>query len=204
MQIQLILFADTFGALFPMHEENTIHPSRWELFVGFFMIGITGFGGVMPHARRVWVEDRRWLSEKEFIDLLGLGQFLPGPNIVNISVVMGSRFHGWPGSLLALSGLMLAPFLIVLTLASLYQYYADSAILNRALAAVAAAAAGLLLATTFKMAVKLERKAWVMAFMLVTFLAIFWLRFPLLGILAVLTPLALFCGWLSVRKERKQ
>ena len=186
-----------------MQEEATVYPSRWQLFLGFFQIGISGFGGVMPHARRMIVEKRRWFSDKEFIDILGLGQFLPGPNIGNIAIVIGARFHGVPGAMLAMTGLLLAPFVIVLLLASLYQNFSGSPELNRALAAVAAAAAGLLLATAFKMVVKLERRLWVMTMLALTFLAIFWLRLPLLGILAVLTPLSLLCGWFSLKKEGK-
>ncbi|SFN82727.1 chromate transporter [Formivibrio citricus] len=185
-------------------QEATVHPSRLELFAGFFQIGMAGFGGVMPHARRALVEKYCWFTEKEFIDLLGLGQFLPGPNVGNIAIVAGARFHGWIGSVLALTGLFLAPFVIVLLLASLYRYYDDSVVLNRALAAVAAAAAGLLLATALKMVVKLERRAWVMAMLGLTFVAIFWLRLPLLGILAVLTPVSLGLGWYALRKESKQ
>lgn len=193
-----------FEAVDLMSEETTVHPTRLALFVGFFQMGISGFGGVMPHARRIMVEKRRWFTEKEFIDLLGLGQFLPGPNVGNIAIVTGARFHGWIGAVMALFGLFLAPFVIVLLLASLYQYYADSVMLNRALAAVAAAAAGLLLATSLKMVAKLERRAWIFTMLGLTFLAIFWLRLPLFGILAVLTPVSLLLGWLTLKKEGKK
>ena len=186
-----------------MREEPTVHPTRLELFSGFFQMGISGFGGVMPHARRIMVEKRRWFTEQEFIDLLGLGQFLPGPNVGNIAIVAGARFHGWIGSVMALFGLFLAPFIIVLLLASFYQYYADSAMLNRALTAVGAAASGLLLATALKMAAKLERRVWVMAIFGLTFLAIFWLRLPLLGILAALTPVSFALAWYTKKKESK-
>ncbi len=186
-----------------MREEPTVHPTRLELFSGFFQMGISGFGGVMPHARRIMVEKRRWFTEQEFIDLLGLGQFLPGPNVGNIAIVAGARFHGWIGSVMALFGLFLAPFIIVLLLASFYQYYADSAMLNRALTAVGAAASGLLLATALKMAAKLERRVWVMAIFGLTFLAIFWLRLPLLGILAALTPVSFALAWYTKKKEGK-
>lgn len=164
-------------------------------------MGISGFGGVLPHARSIMVDQRRWLTEREFIDLLGLGQFLPGPNIGNVAVVTGARFHGWIGSLIALLGLFLAPFIIVLSLASLYQHFANLAWLNHALAAVAVAASGLLLATSAKMALKIERRITSALLCGLTFLAIFWLRLPLLEILAVLTPLSCALGWRSVKKE---
>lgn len=184
-----------------MQQQGTIHPTRWELFLGFFQMGISGFGGVLPHVRSIMVERRRWVTEKEFVDLLGLGQFLPGPNVVNMSVVSGARFHGALGSLIALSGLLLAPLVIVLLLVSVYQHFADSVVVNRALAAVAAAAAGLVLATALKMVAKMERRLWGVAILAATFLAIFWFRLPLLGILAVLTPVSMVLGWFSVKQE---
>src|SRR5437879_11011738 len=89
-----------------------------ELFVGFLKIGLSGFGGVMPFARRMIVEQRRWLSELEFLDVLSLSQFLPGPNIVNVSIIIGRRFQGVTGAAAAYAGLLLMPLAIVLVLAS--------------------------------------------------------------------------------------
>src|SRR5260370_9878606 len=99
-------------------------PTKRGLFLGFLMIGLQGFGGVLPFAHRMLVEQRRWLSEREFIEVLSLSQFLPGPNIVNVSIIVGSRFRGASGSLAAVLGLMLMPFLIVLALAALYAQFA--------------------------------------------------------------------------------
>src|SRR6266566_9278588 len=95
--------------------------TRSALFLGFLEIGISGFGGVLPWARRVLVERRQWLTPAEFNDALGLGQVLPGPNVGNLSIVVGRRFHGAIGSVLAFSGLMLAPLVIVLALGVFYN-----------------------------------------------------------------------------------
>lgn len=176
-------------------------PTPWQLFAGFFKTGLSGFGGVMPHARRMLVEDRRWLTDAQFTELLSLGQTLPGPNIMNMSVVIGARFHGWRGSLLAASGLMLAPLIIVLLLANLYGHFQHSARLAHALACVAAAAAGLILATGARLAKTLPRRAWTYAILAAAFLAVFWLRLPLLGILLVLGPLGIACGWRDLHRE---
>src|SRR4249920_2159002 len=96
--------------------ESPLSVSTTELFVGFLKVGMSGFGGVMPFARRMLVEERRWLTEHEFIEVLSLSQFLPGPNIINVSIIVGSRFAGPAGSFAASIGLMLMPFLIVLAL----------------------------------------------------------------------------------------
>ena len=91
-------------------------PTVGALFWGFLSIGVIGFGGVLPWARRMMVEQRRWLTPAEFTDLLGLCQFLPGPNIVNLSVALGSRFRGVPGAVAAVVGLISLPMVIVFLL----------------------------------------------------------------------------------------
>ncbi|MDB5814311.1 MAG: chromate transport protein ChrA [Rhodocyclales bacterium] len=179
-------------------------PNRRQLFAGFFKTGISGFGGVLPHARRMLVDDRRWLTDRQFTELLSLGQTLPGPNIVNISIVIGARFQGWQGSVCAISGLMLAPLVIVLVLANIYDHFAQSPILNHALIGVAAAAAGLILATSAKLAVKMDRSVWSAVIMLMAFLAVIWLHLPLFGVLFALAPISIVLGWLSVRRERQR
>src|ERR1700693_5989276 len=99
-------------------------PTRRALFVGFMHVGLQGFGGVLPFARRMLIEQHRWLTEREFTEVLSLSQFLPGPNIINAAIIIGNRFRGPLGSMAASLGLMLMPFIIVLVLASLYARYA--------------------------------------------------------------------------------
>ena len=180
-----------------------ITPTLGQLFTGFFKTGLSGFGGVLPHARRMLVDDRRWLTDPQFTELLSLGQTLPGPNILNMSVVIGARFHGWRGSVLAAFGLMAAPLVIVLSLASLYGHFAHSLRLAHVLAAVAAAAAGLVLATGGRLAAKMDRDMGSILILLAAFLAVFWLRLPLLGILVVLGPISIAFAWYGLRQERK-
>src|SRR5271170_6526978 len=83
--------------------------SRTELFMGFLFVGLRGFGGVLPWARQMIIEERHWLTEEEFTELYSLCNLLPGPNIVNVSIALGARFQGWAGSIAAFSGLMTAP-----------------------------------------------------------------------------------------------
>ncbi|MBV8467614.1 MAG: chromate transporter [Burkholderiales bacterium] len=172
-------------------------PSRHALFMGFLGIGLKGFGGVLPWARRMLVEEKGWLTSAEFTEVLGLGQILPGPNIVNVSIVVGARYHGAFGSLLAFSGLMLAPFVIVLTLAALYDHYSSFAPLRHALQGVAAVAPGLILAMALKMGRQLERRAWSLLAGIITFVAIAILRLPLLHVLLVMIPAGIALAYLS-------
>jgi chromate transporter len=165
------------------------------LFLGFLKIGLSGFGGVMPFARRMIVEERRWLNEDEFLDVLSLSQFLPGPNIVNVSIIIGRRFGGAIGSIAAFTGLMLMPLVIVLGLATLYAQLAQIEAVRGAFGAVSASASGLILATALKLARPLKQHPWQVGMCAVAFVGIALLRVPLLWLLAVLCPLSIAIAW---------
>ncbi len=166
-----------------------------ELFFGFLKVGLSGFGGVMPFARRMIVEERRWLTESEFLDVLSLSQFLPGPNIVNVSVIIGRRFQGVAGSLAATGGLMLMPLVIVLLLATAYARYAQIGAVRSALGSMSASASGLILATAIKLARPIRSSAWQVGVCAAVFVAIALLRVPLLWLLVVMCPLAFGLAW---------
>ena len=91
-----------------------------ELFTGFLSLGLMSFGGALPFARRTIVEERKWLSADEFTDLLGLCQFLPGGNVINLSVAVGMRFRGVAGAFAGILGLIAGPTLVVVALGVLY------------------------------------------------------------------------------------
>ena len=169
--------------------------SRRDLFLCFLQMGLVSFGGVLPWARRMLVEERGWLSAAEFVELLSLGQMLPGPNVVNLSVMVGNRFHGPLGALLAISGLLLAPFAIILLLALLYTRYGDLPAVQRAIAGTAAATAGLVVAMGIKMAWQ-QPRGWHSALItLSAFVAAGVLGLPLLSVLLVLAPLGILLFW---------
>jgi chromate transporter len=175
---------------------SVIHSgSRTDLFVGFLKVGMSGFGGVMPFARRMLVEERRWLTEREFTEVLSLSQFLPGPNIINVSIIVGSRFAGPAGSLAASLGLMLMPFLIVLALAALYARFDGFVAVRGATASVSSAATGLIVAMGLKMAQPLIGTGWQVAIAALGFVALALLRMPLLWALLAIAPVSVACAW---------
>ena len=165
------------------------------LFFGFLKIGLSGFGGVLPFARRMIVEERRWLTEAEFLDVLSLSQFLPGPNIVNVSVIIGRRFQGVAGSFAATGGLMLMPLIIVLALATIYAQFAQVDAVRNALGGMSASASGLILATALKLARPIRSVAWQIGVCAVVFAAIALARVPLLWVLAAIGPVSFALAW---------
>jgi chromate transporter len=150
------------------------------------------FGGALPLARRAIVEQRRWLTAAEFTDLLGLCQFLPGGNVINLSVAIGMRFRGLPGALAGLLGLIAGPSLVVIGLGVLYEHTQNDPHIRHLFAGLAAAAAGLLISMAVKIVMPLRRKPAGAAIAVLGFIAIALLRFPLLPTMLVLTPLSIF------------
>jgi chromate transporter len=155
------------------------NPATQELFLRFTQVGASGFGGVMPWARRMLVEECRWLSAEEFSEALSLCQVLPGPNIVNMSVCVGARFRGARGAFAAFMGLMCAPFAIVLVLGALFTHYGDLPAISAAFRGISAAAAGLIVAMGLKMAASRRLRSPLAVFALAAFVAIALARLPL-------------------------
>src|SRR6202023_2988294 len=168
-------------------------PGLTALFVAFAKISLAGFGGVMVWARRGIVDQHRWMTPEEFNETYALCHFLPGPNIVNLSVVFGSRFRGLAGGIAAFAGLVGPPMVIATILAALYARYGEIDALRRILAGVSCAAVGLLIAVVFKMMMPLikKRDAVGLVILVAVFVAIGLLRLPLQEVLLVAIPLSL-------------
>jgi chromate transporter len=177
--------------------EPPIRPTLGELYRGFLGTGARGFGGTLPWARRMIVEERRWLTEREFVDLFSLCNFLPGPNVSSMSVIIGARFHGLPGSAAALGGLLTIPLTTILTLAVLYERFGQLAGVDAALRGVGAAAAGLVLAAGLRMARALGRTPRVLLFLGAAFVAVAVLRWPLVPVLFGLGSISVLAVWLG-------
>jgi chromate transporter len=180
-------------------ESDRATPSRLALFLTFVQIGLCGFGGVGPWARRILVEDRGWVTEREYAEILGLCQVLPGPNVGNVSVAVGDRFHGPLGSILALVGLLCGPVSILLGLAVLYDWYGDIRAVKAAIGGVAAAAAGLFLGTGLRMGQRLRLNRVGLVLGACAFVGIGILRLPLFTVVLLLAPLSVVLAWRSQR-----
>jgi chromate transporter len=168
-------------------------PSLVVLFVAFAKMSLAGFGGVLVFARRAIVDHHRWMSADEFNETFALCHFLPGPNIVNLSVVFGSRFRGIAGGVAAFAGLVGPPVVIVTILAALYARFGEVDALRRILAGVSCAAIGLLIAVVFRMMMPLIRRRDLvgLAVLAAVFVAIGVVRLPLAAVLLVAIPLSM-------------
>lgn len=130
--------------------------SPFDLFITFSILALQGFGGVLAVAQRELVDRRQWLTREQFLEAYSLAQLLPGPNVVNLSLMLGDRFFGWRGALAALTGMLLAPLLIVIALAAGYNQLADNPPIAGALRGMGAVAAGLMLAMACKLSATLR------------------------------------------------
>lgn len=177
-------------------------PGLLELFVAFAKMSLAGFGGVLVWARRGIVDQHRWMTAEEFNETFALCHFLPGPNIVNLSVVFGSRFRGIAGGIAAFAGLVGPPMVIATILAALYARYGEIDVLRRILAGVSCAAVGLLISVVFKMMMPLikKRDAVGLVMLVAVFIAIGLVRLPLQVVLLVAIPLSLGITYVMRRR----
>lgn len=164
--------------------------SRATLFVSFLKMGLLGFGGVLPWARRVMVDERRWLSDRDFAELIGLCQVLPGPNVVNLSIIFGARTHGPLGAVIAITALLFMPVGLMLLIAALYASVAQDPLTRNAIAGASAAAAGLILGTALRLVLQTRPPLRGLLTGAAAFVGIGVLQWPLLWVIPVLIVVA--------------
>lgn len=172
----------------PLPSEARPRPrSLSDLFVSFTVLALQGFGGVMAVVQREMVERKRWMTNEEFIEDWAVAQILPGPNVVNLSLMIGGRYFGLRGAMAALAGMLTVPLLLVLLLALAYARYATHPGVAGAMHGMTAVAAGLIAATGLKLLGALKNSplgiAGCAALGAACFVAVALLRWPLLFVL---------------------
>jgi chromate transporter len=178
------------------------HPrprSLSDLFVAFTLLALQGFGGVLAVVQREMVERRRWLTQEEFIEDWAVAQIMPGPNVVNLSLMVGGRYFGLPGALAALAGLVTLPLLLVLALVIVHGRLGNDPAVAGALRGMAAVCAGLIGAAGLRLAGALARHplppSWGIAIAALGFVLVALAKLPLLPVLAGLGGLACVLTW---------
>ncbi len=180
-------------------------PTLPQIFLAFAKVGLTSFGGGLSGwMMREFVQQRRWLSESDFLSGLALAQSFPGVNVVNLAIWIGFRLRGGPGALLGGLGITVPPMLVAIAAAALFARLAQSHGLHVAMAGVAAAGVGVSLQTGLR-AARRALQGWVPAAVMgVTFAAIFLLRLPLLWVVGVMAPLSIGIAYSRLRRRERQ
>lgn len=177
--------------------------SLTDLFVSFTVLALQGFGGVLAVVQREIVERKRWLTQEEFIEDWAVAQIMPGPNVLNLSIMIGARWFGLPGALAAVAGLLVLPLLLVLVLAAFHAQYAGHPAVAGALRGMAAVSAGLIAATGLKLSTALAKSPvplpWSVGIAAAAFVLLAWLRAPLAWVLPSLGALGCVLAWRKLR-----
>jgi chromate transporter len=161
--------------------------SKTDLFLSFTWLALQGFGGVLAVVQRELVEKKRWMTRDEFVEEWAVAQIMPGPNVVNLSLMIGARYFGLAGAMAALAGMLMAPMCVVLLLAIGYTRFADDPHMAGALRGMGAVAAGLIAATGIKLLTALQAnvlgRTLCLGLGLACFVGIALLRWPLAYVL---------------------
>lgn len=183
------------------HElQETRRPaSNADLFWSCSVMALQGFGGVLAVVQREMVDRKRWMTRQEFIEEWSVAQIMPGPNVINLSILLGNRYFGWRGACSAVAGILTFPLLVLLLLALLFSGVSDLAPAQGAMRGMGAVVAGLIAATGLRMIEGLRQNAMgalVCAMLAVAgFILIALLRLPLAWALLGLGSLACLWAW---------
>ncbi|MYM73728.1 chromate transporter [Duganella sp. FT134W] len=187
-----------------MTDERPRPTSLLDLFISFTLLALQGFGGVLAVVQREMVERKRWLTQEEFIEDWAVAQIMPGPNVVNLSLMIGDRYFGLRGALTALAGMLCVPLLLVLGLAVLYAQYGNHPGVAGALRGMAAVTAGLITATGVKLGAALRKHplpVWLTGLIVLACMGFgLLLHLPLAYTLLILGGLSFALTWRKLKK----
>jgi chromate transporter len=196
----LLFLSASMNTISPASNVHAAPRDLSDLFWSFNRLTLSGFGGVLPFAQRVLVDEKQWLNHQEFVNLLSISQVLPGPNLINLALMVGQRSFGWRGALAALAGMLAAPLVIVLFIAVGYSTWAAVPLVHSALRGMEVVTAGLVIAMALRLVpvLRLTRTAplWAAA----AFVTVGLLRWQLLGVMLALGPVAVLLARFGRRK----
>ena len=179
--------------------------SKTDLFVSFTLLALQGFGGVLAVVQRELVDKKRWMTREQFIEEWAVAQVMPGPNVVNLSLMIGGRYFGLPGALAGLAGMLSAPLLVVLLLALAFGTVSDAPWAQGALRGMGAVSAGLIAGTGIKLIAALKgnpmRMPACIALAALSFAGVALLRLPLAWVLLGVGLLGVGWAWLQLARQ---
>ena len=191
----------------PMSEQVPLNQprSKTDLFVSFTVLALQGFGGVLAVVQRELVDKKRWMTREQFIEEWAVAQVMPGPNVVNLALMIGGRYFGWPGALAGVAGMLTAPLVVVLLLAVLFGTVSDAAWAQGALRGMGAVSAGLIAGTGIKLIAALQsnpmRMPACIALAALSFTGVALLRLPLAWVLLLVGALGMGWAWVQLARQ---
>lgn len=182
--------------------------SKTDLFVSFTLLALQGFGGVLAVVQRELVDKKRWMTREQFIEDWAVAQVMPGPNVVNLSMMIGGRYFGLPGALAGIAGMLAAPMVVVIALAIAFGTVSDAAWAQGALRGMGAVSAGLIAGTGIKLIGALKsnpmRMPACIALAALSFVGVALLRWPLAWVLFGVGLLGIGWAWLQLARLARQ
>ena len=171
-------------------------PTHWQLFWGMQQVALSSFGGgLSAWSERIVVEDKAWMTKQEFIIGLTVARLFPGPNQINMAIYIGSHFRGLGGALAALAGILLRPISVLMGLGLAYYYLHTSMAMDRLLAGVITASAGMALSMGFKIAAAYLHDRVALLLAAISFVAMTVFHVRLVPLVLVAGPLAMVWYW---------
>lgn len=171
-------------------------PDLRDLFIGMLQVSLSSFGGgLSAWSQRIVVEQRRWMTNESFLTGLTVARLFPGPNQINMAVYIGTCFRGLPGAVAALAGMLLVPFTALMLLGVVYFHVHELPAVDRVLAGVVAAAAGMALSMGFKILDEYWRDPVALVLAAGTFVAMVVFHVQLIPVVLVAGPLAMAWYW---------
>ncbi len=179
-----------------MNDSLAPAPTNRQLFFGMLQVALSAFGGgLSAWSQRIVVENRRWMTNEQFLTGITVARLFPGPNQINMAVYIGANFRGLPGALFSLAGILVLPFTFLMALGLIYFQFHTVPAVDRVLAGVVAAAAGMALSMGFKILDQYLRDPVALLFSVVTFVAMSVFNQRLVHVVLVLGPLAMAWYW---------
>ena len=191
----------------PMPEQEQLNQprSKTDLFISFTLLALQGFGGVLAVVQRELVDKKRWMTREQFVEDWAVAQIMPGPNVVNLSLMIGDRYFGLPGALAGVAGMLAAPMVVVLLLAMLFGTVSDAAWAQGALRGMGAVSAGLIAGTGIKLISALKgnpmRMPACLALAALSFVGVALLRLPLAWVLLGTGTLGMGWAWFQLARQ---
>jgi chromate transporter len=183
------------------HSREQQRPTVWGLFLIFSQIGLTSFGGGLSGwFLRAFVEERKWLSEDEFLNGVSLCQALPGINSKNQAIWIGYRLLGWRGAVAGFAGIIIPPAIFIVLLGVLFSSLSGFRITQLAMDGATAAAIGLSLSMGIKTARRVQRSLFPITVLIATFLFVGVFRWPLLWVLIGVGSLSVAAEYAKLRR----